>query len=66
MVVSCRRKIEMSPGAQSRDDTAVGGGHDERDDGQTRGGGERHPELTGMLAHSKHVTEAWTASLERG
>src|ERR1700732_1611735 len=27
----CRRKIEMSPGAQSRDDTAVGGGHDERD-----------------------------------
>ena len=27
----CWRKIEMSPGAQSRDDTAVGGGHDERD-----------------------------------
>jgi hypothetical protein len=29
--VKCRRKIEMSPGAQSRDDTRVGGGHDERD-----------------------------------
>jgi hypothetical protein len=27
----CRRKIEMTPGAQSRDDTRVGGGHDERD-----------------------------------
>jgi len=26
----CRRKIEMSPGAQSRDDTPVGDGHDER------------------------------------
>jgi hypothetical protein len=28
---ACRRKIEMTPGAQSRDDTRVGGGHDERD-----------------------------------
>jgi hypothetical protein len=27
----CRRKIEMSPGAQSRDDTPVGGGRDQRD-----------------------------------
>jgi hypothetical protein len=27
---ACRRKIEMTPGAQSRDDTPVGGGHDER------------------------------------
>jgi len=27
----CRRKIEMTPGAQSRDDTRLGGGHDERD-----------------------------------
>src|SRR5580700_710618 len=27
----CRRKIEMTPGAQSGDDTRVGGGHDERD-----------------------------------
>src|SRR5271154_5143541 len=26
----CRRKIEMTPGAQSRDDTPVGGGDDER------------------------------------
>jgi hypothetical protein len=30
---SCRRKIEMSSGAQSRDDTSVGGVHDERDPG---------------------------------
>jgi hypothetical protein len=29
----CRRKIEMSPGAQSRDDTPAGGGHDQRDTG---------------------------------
>jgi hypothetical protein len=28
---ACRRKIEMSPGVQSRDDTPVGGGHDQRD-----------------------------------
>jgi len=55
--LACRRKIEMSPGAQSRDDTAVGGGHDERDHSQTRGEGERHPELTGMLADFKHVTD---------
>ena len=27
----CQRKIEMSPGAQSRDDTPVGGGRDEGD-----------------------------------
>src|SRR6266849_4295773 len=27
----CRRKIEMSPGAQSRDDTPVGDGNEERD-----------------------------------
>ena len=27
----CRRKVEMSPDAQSRDDTPVGGGDDERD-----------------------------------
>ena len=26
----CRRKIEMSPGAQSRDDTPGGDGHDQR------------------------------------
>jgi len=26
----CRRKIEMSPGAQSRDDTPIAGGHDQR------------------------------------
>src|SRR5947209_4576572 len=26
----CRRKIEMTPGAQSRDDTPVGGGYGER------------------------------------
>jgi hypothetical protein len=25
----CRRKIEMSPGVQSRDDTRVPGGHEE-------------------------------------
>ena len=31
MVISCQRKIEMSPGAQSRDDTPVGGGRDEGD-----------------------------------
>jgi len=30
---ACRRKIEMSPGAQSRDDTPAGGGHDQRDTG---------------------------------
>jgi hypothetical protein len=30
---ACRRKIEMSPGAQSRDDTPIGGGHDQRDTG---------------------------------
>jgi|HubBroStandDraft_6_1064221.scaffolds.fasta_scaffold33303_2 hypothetical protein len=29
--VDCRRNVEMSPGAQSRNDTAVGDGHDERD-----------------------------------
>ena len=29
--IKCRRKIEMTPGAQSRDDTRVGGGHGERD-----------------------------------
>jgi len=28
---TCQRKIEMSPGAQSRDDTPVGGGRDEGD-----------------------------------
>ena len=28
--VKCRRKIEMTPGVQSRDDTPVGGGHDRR------------------------------------
>jgi hypothetical protein len=27
----CRRKIEMSPGVQSRDDTRVPDGHEERD-----------------------------------
>ena len=27
----CRRKIEMSPGVQSRDDTPVGDGHEEGD-----------------------------------
>jgi UDP-glucose 4-epimerase len=27
----CRRKIEMAPGAQSRDDTPVGDGTEERD-----------------------------------
>jgi hypothetical protein len=27
---ACRRKIEMSPGAQSRDDTPVGDGAEER------------------------------------
>jgi hypothetical protein len=26
----CRRKIEMTPAAQSRDDTRVGGGYGER------------------------------------
>jgi hypothetical protein len=31
MTRMCRRKIEMSPVAQSRDDTPVGGGDDERD-----------------------------------
>jgi hypothetical protein len=30
-ITSCQRKIEMSPVAQSRDDTPVGGGDDERD-----------------------------------
>ena len=29
--LSCRRKIETTPGAQSRDDPRVGGAHDERD-----------------------------------
>jgi len=29
--IRCQRKIEMSPGAQSRDDTPVGGGRDEGD-----------------------------------
>jgi hypothetical protein len=49
----CRRKIEMSPGAQSRDDTPIG-----RETmsatarNQTLGEGERHPELTRTLAHS--------------
>jgi hypothetical protein len=27
----CRRKIDMTPAAQSRDDTPVGGGRDQRD-----------------------------------
>jgi acetyl esterase/lipase len=27
---TCRRKIEMSPGVQSRDDTPAGGGNDQR------------------------------------
>jgi hypothetical protein len=27
--MSCRRKIEMTPGAQSREDTPVGGGHEQ-------------------------------------
>jgi hypothetical protein len=31
IVGECRRKIEMTPGAQSRDDTPVDGGDDERD-----------------------------------
>jgi hypothetical protein len=29
--VSCRRKVEMSPVAQSRNDTPIGDGHDEHD-----------------------------------
>jgi hypothetical protein len=33
----CRGKIEMTPGAQSRDDTPAGGGHGERG-GTTTGG----------------------------
>jgi hypothetical protein len=28
--IVCPRKIEMTPGAQSRDDTRAGGGHGER------------------------------------
>jgi hypothetical protein len=41
----------MSPGAQSRDDTLVGGGEDERDGITTKSWarGERHPELTRLL-----------------
>jgi hypothetical protein len=29
----CRRKIDMSPGLPSRDDTPIVGGHDQRDTG---------------------------------
>ena len=38
---TCRRKIEMTPGAQSRDDTPVGGGDDERDLDCVRSEGEQ-------------------------
>ena len=51
----CRRKIEMTPGAQSRNDTPSGGGYDRCDTtlhyGQTLGEGERDPELPRMLPH---------------
>ena len=30
---ACRRKVEMTPGAQSRNDTPIGGGQDQRDTG---------------------------------
>jgi len=50
-----RNKIEMTPGAQSRDDTPSGGGHDRCDTtlhhSQTLGEGERDPELPRMLPH---------------
>ena len=39
--MTCRRKIEMTPGAQSRDDTPGGGGHDERDLDCVRSEGEQ-------------------------
>jgi hypothetical protein len=45
----------MTPGAQSRDDTPSGGGHDRCDTtlhySQTLGEGERDPELPRMLPH---------------
>jgi len=49
----CRRKIEMSPGAQSRDDTRIGGETmSATARNQTLGEGERYRELTRTLAHS--------------